>query len=106
MKLPKIPFGNAERIFCFPKIQKCLVVDYCCSFFVPIELSIDSIGDIVLALVNTGWIYFPPIKYCILVLTDPNHLSLLALRLEEDGGTFKGTKTPLSVFFEARTFFG
>ena len=59
---------------------------YSCSLFVPIELSIDSIGDIVLALVNTGWIYFPLIKYCILVLTDPNHLSSLALCLEEHSG--------------------
>ena len=58
--------------------------------FVPIELSMDSIGDIVLALVNTGWIYFPLIKYCILVLTDPNHLSWITLRLEEEGGTFTG----------------
>ena len=50
-------------------------------------------------------IYFHPIKYCVLVLTDPNHLSMLALRLEEDGGTFRGAKTPPSVFFEARTCF-
>ena len=73
-----------------------------------IELSINSIGDIVLALVNTGWIYFHPIIYCILVLTDPNLLSLLALHLEEDGGTFKGSdgaKTPPSEFFEALTCF-
>ena len=63
-----------------------MLQDYSCSFFVPIELSIDSIGVIVLALVNTGWIYFHPIKYCILVLTDPNYLSLLALHLEEDAG--------------------
>ena len=81
-------------------------MSYSCSFFVQIELSINSIGDIVLALVNTGWVYFPPIKYCILVLTNPNHISLLALRLEEDCGTFTGAKTPPSVFFEARTCFG
>ena len=49
-----------------------------------------------------------PLKYCILVLTDPNLLSLLTLHLEEDGGTFKGSdgaKTPPSEFFEALTCF-
>ena len=37
---------------------------------------INSIGDIVLAL--ACWIYIPPIKYCIFVFTDPNHLKSLA----------------------------
>ena len=43
------------------------------------------------------------------LLTDPNHLSSLALCLEEDSGTFMGsdgTKTPPSAFFEARTCIG
>ena len=71
-------------------------------FFQSIVLSIDSIDDIVLALEIIGWIYFPPIKYCTLILTDSNHLSSLMSCLEE--GTFLAQTTPLtppSALFEA-----
>jgi len=53
-----------------------------------------------------GWIYFQLIEYCTLVLSDSNHLSLLALRQEEGGGTFLGSDdplTPTSAHFEALT---
>ena len=51
----------------YKKLLILFISDYSCSFFVLIELSIDSIGNIILALVNIGRIYFHPIKYYILV---------------------------------------
>ena len=44
-----------------------------------IVLPIDTNWDVVLVLVNTGWIYFPPIKFCTLVLTDSPKTFLLLM---------------------------
>ena len=65
-------------------------------FFQSIILPINKIDDIVLALEIIGQIYFPLIKYCTLVLTDSNHLSLLTLRLEEGAELFWAQTTPLT----------
>ena len=52
-------------------------------FLLSLSLSIinkiDVIVELVLALKITGWIYFPPIKYWTLVLTDSDLLSLVML---------------------------
>ena len=61
------------------------------SYWLRIDLKIfpiDTIDNIVETLEIIGWIYFPPIEYCTLLLMDSNHLSLLAARQEEGGGTF------------------